>query len=332
MSSPIENGSKAARKPLSIASVTVAYNGKEFLARHLDALLQQTHALQEIIVVNNASTDSTVQLLSERYPQVTVIDLAANAGVGGGYAAGLDYALNGKKHDWVWLFDQDSVPRQDGLQRLLEGLRSLEDDASQTAVLAPVCVHGNTQRRYPGLRWRNGWQKCKATSQVEFVDAVISSGSLVRAEHVRKVGLPRADFFIDYVDFEHCLRLRKHGYKIAVVRESLLEHAVGNPRVIRLASLSYIWSDHAPWREYYKTRNEIFTIWTYDSSWAAKCSTCLRLAKHAAGILLFGKNKFACWKMMYLGFLDGRAGKLGIRSFDEVRTPASVPQEQHAGD
>jgi hypothetical protein len=36
--------------------------------------------------------------------------------------------------------------------------------------------------------------------------------------------------------------------------------------------------------------------------------------------------------MMYLGFLDGRAGKLGIRSFDEVRTPASVPQEQHAGD
>jgi rhamnosyltransferase len=195
-----------------------------------------------------------------------------------------------------------------------------------------VCVHESTQRRYPGMRWRNGWRKCAATSEVEFVDAVISSGSLVRGEHVRKAGLPRADFFIDYVDFEHCLRLRKHGYRIAVVRDSLLEHAVGSPRTIRLAAFSHTWADHEPWREYYKTRNEVFTIWTHDPRWPAKFAIISRLLKHALGILIFGKNKLACLKMMYLGFSDGLAGRLGFRSFDTAPTSISAPQEQHAGD
>lgn len=316
----------------SIASVTVAYNGEAFLVRHLDALLGQTLPLDEIIVVNNASTDATLKLLSKYYPQVTIINLSDNAGVGGGYAAGLNYALNEKQYDWVWLFDQDSIPRHDGLERLSEGLCSLGDEGTDVAILAPVCLHEDTQRRYPGMRWRNGWRKCEFTAKVEFVDAVISSGSLVRGEHIRKAGFPRADFFIDYVDFEHCLRLRKHGYRIAVVRESVLHHAVGRPRTIRLASFTYTWADHEPWREYYKTRNEVFTIWGHDSRWMAKYATVLRLLRHALGILLFGKNKFACLKMMRLGFGDGLAGKLGIRSFDPAPASISGPQEQHAGD
>ncbi|HEY1678514.1 MAG TPA: glycosyltransferase [Candidatus Sulfotelmatobacter sp.] len=321
-----------ARRPGSIASVTVAYNGEDFLSSHLDALLRQSEPLDEIIVVNNASTDASLRLLRERYPQVTVIDLAGNAGVGGGYAAGLDYALNERHHHWIWLFDQDSIPRHDGLARLLDGYHSLGDHHSDVAIFAPLCIHSDTQRSYPGVRWRNGWRKCKTTSNLEFVDAVISSGSLVRGEHIRKVGLPRADFFIDFVDFEHCLRLRKHGYRIAVVPESILDHSVGKPRMVRLGSFSYTWSDHEPWREYYKTRNEVFTIWAYDSRWQAKAATALRLARHAVGILLFGKAKFACLKMMCFGFFDGRAGKLGVRSFDRTASPISAPQEQHAGD
>jgi glycosyltransferase involved in cell wall biosynthesis len=61
------------QQTLSIASVTVAYNAAHILPRQIDALFRQTHPLQEIIVVDNASTDGTAAMLAKNYPQVTVL-------------------------------------------------------------------------------------------------------------------------------------------------------------------------------------------------------------------------------------------------------------------
>lgn len=315
--------------PASVASVTVAYNGERLLAGHLDALLAQSRPLDEIIVVNNASTDSTLRLLAERYPQVKVLDLPLNTGVGGGYASGLSFAMEEGQHDWVWLFDQDSVPSPDGLERLLKGLESLGNRGENVAVLAPVCAHKETGLSYPGLLWKNGWRKAKkkgVAGGISFVDAVISSGTLVRSEAVKRAGLPRADFFIDYVDFEHCLRLRRYGYEIAVIGDSLLHHQMGEPRRVRFACLSLAWADHVPWREYYLTRNEIFTVQAHCPTWAARFSVARRLIRHGMGILLFGSEKIASLTMIYLGVLDGRAGRLGIRTFGRPDSSAPTPR------
>src|SRR6267143_6112826 len=110
----------------SIASVTLAYNSELLLPKQLDALLRQSKPLDEIIVVNNASTDGTLDVLSAKYPQITVLDLPVNTGAGGGFAAGLAYAAMEKKHDWVWLLDHDSFPSDDGLEALLKGLELIE--------------------------------------------------------------------------------------------------------------------------------------------------------------------------------------------------------------
>jgi len=82
----------------SVASVTTAYNGAHTLPRHLDALLEQRRPLQEIIVVDNASTDETGSLLAARYPDLTVLRMPENLGTGGALAAGLAYATD-RKHD-----------------------------------------------------------------------------------------------------------------------------------------------------------------------------------------------------------------------------------------
>lgn len=314
----------------SIASVTVAYDGEALLPRHIDALLNQTRPLSEVIVVNNASPDGTLQLLSKSYPQVTVINLPLNAGVGGGYAAGLQYAINERGHGWVWLFDQDSVPAPECLQRLLEGLDGLTSTASEVALLAPLCLHEDSGREYPSLRWKNGWQKVRVQEDITFVDAVISSGSLIRRDAIQRAGPPRSDFFIDSVDLEHCLRLRSKGYKIAVVRAAVLHHAIGSPRLLRMGPLSRLWPVHTPWREYYKARNEVFTIWTHHPTLASKFSVMRRLIRHACAVLLFGREKLKCLKMIWLGVIDGRAGRLGIRLFDGPLVSSSEPKRSHA--
>jgi len=300
----------------SIASVTVAYNGAQILSRHLDALKRQTQKLAEIIIVNNASSDNTLKVLAANYPDVTVLNLPENGGVGGGYAAGLAYAALTKKYDWVWLFDQDSIPAQDCLEQLLRGLEYVADRAESTVVLAPICLHSVTKMPCPGLLWKGGRLvpiPIDPAQAVTLVDLVISSGSLVRREAIETVGLPRADFFMDFVDYEHCLRLRRHGFQIAVVRDSHLDHILGEPTKFNYLGRTTYWTDHAPWRVYYMTRNQVFTIWQYYSKWRNKGFLLCRLAWYLVALLLFGKRKLACLAMMCRGFLDGRAGKLGIR-------------------
>jgi rhamnosyltransferase len=152
-----------------------------------------------------------------------------------------------------------------------------------------------------------------AIEPITFVDCVISSGSLIRREGVEAVGLPRVDFFMDFVDYEYCLRLRRHGFRVAIVRDSILDHEIGELKTFNILGRKKYWGDHAPWREYYMARNETFTIWKNYPQFATKLSVLRRLLHHALGIVLFGKRKLSCLTMMWRGFHDGRAGRLGKR-------------------
>jgi GT2 family glycosyltransferase len=311
----------------SIASVTVAHNGAAALPRQLDAIKKQTHPLDEIIVVNNASSDNSERLLARDFPEITTLNQPSNIGVGGGFSAGLEYATNQKKYDWIWLLDQDSLPSDDCLQRLLEALGRLGDKTDDVGILAPVCANENAKLSYLPSLWQHGLRKRRVNVQdqpVSFVDSVISSGTLLRSVAVEEIGLPRSDFFMDFVDHEYCLRLRRHAYKIAVVQNSRIEHTIGDPRIVNILGYEKAWSGHIPWREYYMTRNEIFTVWKYDSGWRAKFVTAHRLLRHATAILLFGEQKVACLSMMYRGFADGRAGRLGIRVFDPKESSSAA--------
>lgn len=300
---------------LSVASVTVAFNEAHVVPRQMDAILRQTRPLQEIIVVDNASSDELRTMLSEHYPQVTVLTMRENLGVGGALAAGMAYAALEKRHDWVWTFDADSVPKEDALEALLGGARRETGTNGDLGILASMPVHRESGDCYPPLLWRDGFVK-PSTDVLQqpmcYTDLVISSGCMVRRDVVEKIGLPRADFFMDFIDFEYCLRARSHGYKVAVVTGSRLEHEIGNARRVRLFG-SRLWPGYAPWREYYLSRNIAYAVWRLYPSPGAKRFVVRHLARHAMGVALFSLKKLACLKMMAWGFGDGVRGRMGAR-------------------
>jgi len=301
---------------LSIASVTVAYNAMGALPRHLDALSRQTRRLQEVVVVDNASSDGTGELLAERYPHVRVLKMAKNVGMAGAWAAGLAYAALEKNHDWVWTFDDDSIPAEDALEMMLRGKESLNGMQDGVGILAPIPVHGETGTIYPPLLWRQGFKRPSAkmlSTRVWFADLVIASGCMVQRRVVAEVGLPRADFFMDFFDFEYCLRARSRGFKIAVASESRLTHQIGNARQVRLPGYFRLWPNHPPWREYYMTRNLAYAIWWLYPSAVTKLFVLRHLLRHAGGVLLFGSSKISSLQNMVRGFKDGYRGNLGAR-------------------
>jgi rhamnopyranosyl-N-acetylglucosaminyl-diphospho-decaprenol beta-1,3/1,4-galactofuranosyltransferase len=302
---------------ISIATVTVTMNGMGVLVQHLTALLGQTRPIQETIVVDNASTDGTVGLLKSDFPDITVLQLAENLGVGGGFAAGLEYALR-RGHDCVWLFDQDSVPAPTALAELLEVLASLQGSGTRIGVLASIPVHAETGFEYSGFLWRDRLVCVPselARQDVCFVDSVVSSGSLIRREAVEDAGLPRPDFFMDYVDHEYNLRIRRRGYAIAVVRRSVLYHRIGQPRLISRLKFgrTVLGGQQVAWRSYYMSRNQTYTAWKLFPTSRSRIWLLIHLLKRAGGIILHEKEKLGKLRLHFIGVSDGLREKLGRR-------------------
>lgn len=307
----------------SVASVTIAYNAAVALPKQIEALLAQTFSLQEIIVVDNASTDGTSVMLAERFPQVKVLRMTENLGAAGAWAAGLTYAALRKGHDWIWTFDDDSVPDPTALETLIIGLEESRRFGGRIGMAVPLAV-SRTGANYPPWFWREGFAKPTAEQirqPVWFADLAMASGSLVQQEVVREIGVPRADFFMDVFDLEFCLRARFRGYKIAVISNAKLTHEIGNTRQVRLFGSLRHWMTQPPWREYYISRNLTYLAWRLYPSFSTKMSIVRYLAVHFAGVLLFSSKKFACAVRIIQGFGDGLRGRMGIRLRPEVRGP-----------
>jgi len=308
----------------------MAYNAARVLPRQIEALLQQWRALQEIIVVDNASTDGTGAMLAERYPQVTVLRMKENSGAAGAWARGLTYAALEKSHEWVWSLDDDSVPATDVLVRLLEGIGSLNGAQAEVGMVVPMPVHRGTGICYPPFLWRNGFVKATAeqvNQPIWFADMAIASGSLVRREVVRKIGVPRADFFMDVFDFEYCLRIRSQGYRIAVITRAEMSHEIGSTRKINLLGYKRVWMNQPPWREYYFTRNLTYLGWSLYPNGSTKRSVARYLAVRGVQVLLTGNRKLPRLMRMIQGFHDGVRGRLGI----PLRPTDDTPQQKRGG-
>src|SRR5439155_8478900 len=92
------------------------FNDADIIDRTIASVRTQTHLVDEIIVVDNASRDATLDQPSVKH--ATVLRQAVNGGTSGAVHAGLRYALD-HDYDWTWVFDADSLPDPDALEKLL---------------------------------------------------------------------------------------------------------------------------------------------------------------------------------------------------------------------
>ncbi len=97
----------------------------------------------------------------------------------------------------------------------------------------------------------------RVTPPFEERTVMLQSGSLIRSHVFRVAGMPDDSFFIDYVDFEYCLRLRKHGFRIIEARNAVLAHEIGKPTSHKVIYKSCVVYNHSPIRRYYAVRNRL---------------------------------------------------------------------------
>src|SRR5690606_36490206 len=97
-----------------LSVVIVSYNCRDFLRLYLDSLLWAKRDDIEVIVVDNASTDSTVQLLKNDYPTVVVVENSENVGFGKACNQGMQIAQG----RYLLMLNPDTIAPEDLADRV----------------------------------------------------------------------------------------------------------------------------------------------------------------------------------------------------------------------
>jgi rhamnosyltransferase len=203
-----------------------------------------------VVVVDNSDQQPFAEGIE--HPDCKLVTLGENSGIARAQNIGVKHAL-ASNADVVVLFDQDSEPCADYLDHIVGGL-----DAGLPTVAAPVCIDRRTGASMPSFRLSRFGRKSKVYADERkspyLVDLVIASGAAATAATFLQVGYMDESLFIDFVDFEWCMRCRKQGVPIRVVPGARLQHSIGD-ETIRFGPVRG--ALHSPYRTYYKVRNAI---------------------------------------------------------------------------
>jgi rhamnopyranosyl-N-acetylglucosaminyl-diphospho-decaprenol beta-1,3/1,4-galactofuranosyltransferase len=308
-------------KEARIAAVVVTYNRRALLEGCLDALLRQHRPLDEILVIDNASTDDTAEMLAEKYNgKITHVRLEENVGGAGGFYEGIRLAYE-KGHNWIWVMDDDVEPMADALRVLAES-PAFSDPS--VGFLASLVLDSNLKAQTsPYRRFNRLMAACPAVDESSLeqslvpIEAAGFLGGMIRRKAIDTVGLPLKDLFIYWDDTEFIHRISKR-FKVFLVPASKVVHKyiwVPPPRrkflgLLRIPAGVPI---AQAWRFYYNLRNSIFIRTRYASPWVAPLIPMAVLTRPLGTTLLFYDHKLARFKLLWQAAVDGILGRLGRR-------------------
>jgi GT2 family glycosyltransferase len=106
-----------------VSIIVPTWNGRRYIDNCLNSLLRQAYPSLEVIVVDNASTDGTPQVIAEHFPTVKLIHNDRNLGFSGGVNVGLRTA----EGDALIFFNQDAAAEPEWLRLLISGLYAAPD-------------------------------------------------------------------------------------------------------------------------------------------------------------------------------------------------------------
>lgn len=229
-----------------VCAVVITFNRINLLKEVIDGIRKQTRMPDEIIVVNNSSTDGTADWLAAQ-SDLTVIT-QENIGSSGGQYIGIKAAFD-KSYDWIWTMDDDVEPLPDCLEKLIE----IDD---KNIIRAPLRLTAENKPYFNDSisynlsnPFRSFWIELLSEKHLENelirASGITFEGPLFHRSIVEKIGLPEKNFFIYADDTEFFIRAEKAGFKNFIIREAHLQ------RKLQVQEQNKEFS----WKHYYIIRN-----------------------------------------------------------------------------
>ena len=205
--------------------VLVNWNGWHHTRNCLRSLKNLDYPDYRIIVVDNGSTDDSVQSLSRLKCDFTLLTTKKNLGFAGGSNVGIRHAQSCGS-EYVWLLNNDTEVYTNALSAMVT---LAESDPTIGAVGSILLEHTceNKVQVWGGGRvnlWSGLARQHSGRVAADEVHYLVGASLLVKCAALENTGLLDEDFFLYWEDADFCFRLRAYGWKLAVAEDSLVRH------------------------------------------------------------------------------------------------------------
>ena len=316
----------------AVSVAVVAFNTRGYLRACLDSVLAE--APGEVVVVDNASTDGTADMVRAEYPKVTVHANTTN----GGYGAAANQAVKSCHGDYVLLLNGDALVSPGAIG----ALSAYMDRHPEAAVVGPLLRYpdGSLQRSYFPFPGTLGWflenepmvwlLRCLPAGRERFlcftsptvdrvVPWVLGAALLLRRTDFEAVGGFDESYFMYFEDVDFCLRLRALQSQVHFTPSATVLHVRGasTSRCRKAMLIAHFRSSERFYRRHYSGRR----AWFWMS--LMKIKIAMRLAWDVVRLRV-GSDEHTCviltqqvdaWKAVLRGLGEREPGNTGRRVF-----------------
>lgn len=213
-----------------IVTVILNTNRRDDTVACLTSLHQNEYANQQIIVLDNHSTDGSVAAIRAAFPTVEVRQLTDNRGYAGNNNVGIAAAL-AQGADWVFVLNEDTILAPDCLAKLI----AVGESDPQIGIVGPLVYHhdeptviqsggGLLSRSWDSVHIAKDQPDCGQLQAPHRVDWISGCAILVRRAVIEEVGMIDERFFYFWEETEWCIRAGKAGWQIVHVPQAKLWH------------------------------------------------------------------------------------------------------------
>jgi len=210
-----------------LSVIVLNFNGRKYIERCLDSLLKTKYDKMEIIVVDNASTDGSKELIKRKYPRDRILLVENSRNLG--FCAGNNIGIKKATGDLIILLNNDTVVNENWIKKILKEAESPEVGVIGCKVLFPsgkIIQSWGCKERFLGY-WEDigaGYavEEIKDRDGIE-VDYVSGAAIAIKREVIEKIGQLDPRFFAYVEEVDLCYRAKKAGYKI-VISNAIVYH------------------------------------------------------------------------------------------------------------
>ena len=214
--------------------ILVNYNGYKDTIECVNSLKGINYSNYKIVIVDNASTNNSLEILKQTLNNCIIIESKKNLGFAGGNNLGIKYALKSNA-DYVLLLNNDTLEEPNFLNNMIN---SFNKDEKIGLVGCKIMYYPEKDKIWYGGGYINWFKfigihcgmkqidkgQCDTEKEIDFMTGCCM---LIKREVFEKVGLLSEEYFMYFEDVDFCVKVKDAGYKIWYNPEAAIYHKVG---------------------------------------------------------------------------------------------------------
>lgn len=265
---------------MHLSAVVVWYNPTNKEKENINSYIKY---VDKLYIVDNSEKENAF----ENNKKIHYVFNGENLGIAKALNIGADLALK-EKYDWLLTMDQDTSFKNDDVKKIFEYIKN--NDMKNIGIVSP---------------WHDTKLHIqKPKEEIDYPIDVMTSGNFLNLKILKKIGGFKDEYFIDGVDIEYCLRLKKYNYKVMRLNKFSIKHNLGNISYKHFFKKELLCLNHNYLRVYYRVRNYNYIKQEYHDIAPEFCDILVKIKALIWCIIFYEKDKIRKLKSIYYAKKD----------------------------